>query len=230
MTDLDGVLGWYGKLPSLGDFASRRIPSDVLETWDAWLSGGLANAQAADLENWLSRYLSSPSWRFLLMPDAMRPGYATHAGVLMPSVDRVGRYFPFTLLQRLDQLPGSTVEWRAFFDWLGRLDDLAVDALQDDWPVDRLEAALQSPAHRRPDGLAGGVPVPRLSGTGQELILAADLAAWMAGQTAHLAQTAWRGQSWWWSDGPDAGIRLRIHQGLPQGVDFESLLVVPPPP
>ena len=31
------IPGWYGKLPSLGDFASRRLGADFIPPWDAWL-------------------------------------------------------------------------------------------------------------------------------------------------------------------------------------------------
>ena len=26
--------GWYGKLPTLGDFASRRLDNDFVDIWD----------------------------------------------------------------------------------------------------------------------------------------------------------------------------------------------------
>jgi len=90
--------GWHGKLPSLGDFASRRLDASFIEPWDGWLAAGLLALREARPEGWLEDYLGSPSWRFLLMPGVL-PGDAgkqAWAGVLMPSVDRVGRYFPLT--------------------------------------------------------------------------------------------------------------------------------------
>ena len=32
-----GVPGWFGKLPGLGDFASRRLPDTFVAAWDRWL-------------------------------------------------------------------------------------------------------------------------------------------------------------------------------------------------
>src|SRR5690606_36950533 len=32
-----GGPGFYGKLPSRGDFVSRRLPADFIGQWDAWL-------------------------------------------------------------------------------------------------------------------------------------------------------------------------------------------------
>src|SRR5262245_48363546 len=105
----DDSPGWYGKLPSLGDFAQRRLPPDFVEAWDQWLAHELAAWQGADPAGWLERYLASTSWRFLLLPGSV-PGWPssdTVAGVLMPSVDSVGRYFPFTLAWVLPRVPAD---------------------------------------------------------------------------------------------------------------------------
>jgi type VI secretion system protein ImpM len=50
-------------------------------------------------DTWLSSYLTGPIWRFVLAPGVC--GNGAYAGILAPSVDRVGRYFPLTLLARL---------------------------------------------------------------------------------------------------------------------------------
>src|SRR5262249_2958329 len=107
MTDTPTTMaaGWHGKLPTLGDFATRRLAADFVHSWDAWLSEQLpALRQQPD---WLEAYLASPSWRFLLMPGVLPgpSGETAWAGVLMPSVDRVGRYYPMTLAQPLPALP-----------------------------------------------------------------------------------------------------------------------------
>jgi len=149
--------GWHGKLPSLGDFASRRLDASFIEPWDSWLAAGLLALREAQPEGWLDGYLGSPSWRFLLMPGAM-PGAAgaqAWAGVLMPSVDRVGRYFPLTLVQPLHGGPGSTQEMAGLWQWLARLDELARDALFEDWTADRLEEELARMALPALSPLAG---------------------------------------------------------------------------
>src|SRR5512139_3843786 len=94
--------GWYGKIPNLGDFASRRLPSRFIVAWDDWLQRALASSRAQLGGQWLDLYLTSPVWRFLLMPGVC--GSAAWAGVLMPSVDRVGRYFPLTIALELPQV------------------------------------------------------------------------------------------------------------------------------
>ncbi|CAN5775603.1 hypothetical protein BH09PSE5_BH09PSE5_09470 [soil metagenome] len=136
------VPGWYGKLPSLGDFATRRLSTSFVDCWDAWLSVGLAALKLQP--SWPDRYLYSPSWRFVLMPGALPGalGDAAWCGVLMPSVDSVGRYFPLTVAVAMDTPPSSWDDVEMTSTKLDALDDAAADALYEDWTVDAFEQAL----------------------------------------------------------------------------------------
>jgi type VI secretion system protein ImpM len=128
--------GWYGKLPALGDFASRRLPPVFVEPWDRWLATGLSVWRDAD-PAWLEAYLGAPTWRFALgagLPFDDSPGYA---GVLMPSVDRVGRYFPLTVVR-----PRGIAESQVPTHWLQTIEQAALAALDDDWDADRFDAEL----------------------------------------------------------------------------------------
>src|SRR6202050_3589035 len=89
-------VGLYGKLPTHGDFLRRRVADDFIAAWDPWLQHCIADSKAVLGEQWLSIYLTSPVWRFALAPHVC--GAAPAAGLLVPSVDRVGRYFPLTLV------------------------------------------------------------------------------------------------------------------------------------
>src|SRR5574337_1028442 len=135
------VAGWHGKLPALGDFASRRLDAGFVEPWDAWLSHGLARLRQQP--GWPGAYLASPSWRFVLLPGVL-PGAAGEgcwAGVLMPSVDRVGRYYPLTIALALPGLPHAAMllarqaatAWlersRGLAFWSGQPDDAAARVL-----------------------------------------------------------------------------------------------------
>jgi len=87
--------GFYGKLPSEGDFVTRRLPWEFTSAWDDWLQQGLQASRNALGANWLALYLSAPIWRFQLAPGVCGPlGWR---GLFFASVDRVGRYFPLTL-------------------------------------------------------------------------------------------------------------------------------------
>src|SRR5687768_4511338 len=88
--------GWFGKLPALGDFASRRLPDAWIAPWDEWLQAELVNARAALGDDaWTAVYMVAPVRRFWLAPGLLTS--QAWLGVLMPSVDSVGRHFPFTL-------------------------------------------------------------------------------------------------------------------------------------
>ena len=155
-SDVARIPGWYGKLPSLGDFASRRLEADFIEPWDLWLGEGAAGA-ARRLRRRLARRL--PRHAGVALPavaGSAAAGFArsiAFAGVLVPSVDRVGRHFPLTLVASLSRLPELAAEFDALLAWLHRLEDTALDALQSDWTIDDLENAL---AELAPPGADGG--------------------------------------------------------------------------
>ena len=138
------AIGWHGKLPTVGDFATRRLDSNFVGVWDDWLSAGLASLRTHDPDHWLDAYLASPTWRFVLLPGFLpAPLHAgAWAGVVMPSVDRVGRYYPLTLTSPLCELPVGPEAQIELWVWLQRLEDAAIDALQEDWSIDLLETEL----------------------------------------------------------------------------------------
>ncbi len=211
--------GWHGKLPTVGDFANRRLDSEFIEAWDAWLSEGIAGLRAANEELWLNAYLSSPSWRFLLLPGVLPTSLPeqTWVGVLMPSVDRVGRYYPLTLAAPLPALPMGSDEVDALWSWLLKLSEAAADALHDDWSIDMLEAELLRiglpPVTPRP--LLPAL-VPDVLGAVQELDVTAHRHAgiWLAAQAAVAWQNSLQGTCFWYSEVDLATPRLLMSSGL----------------
>jgi type VI secretion system protein ImpM len=89
------ALGCFGKMPARGDFIRLGLPRDFIDCWDAWMALMLTASREALGENWLATWLEAPIWRFALAPGVCGAGAAI--GVWMPSVDRVGRYFPLTI-------------------------------------------------------------------------------------------------------------------------------------
>jgi type VI secretion system protein ImpM len=218
--------GWHGKLPSLGDFASRRLDPAFIEVWDAWLAEGLLALREGHAE-WLDAYLGSPSWRFLLAPEALPGPAGTQgwAGVLMPSVDRVGRYFPLTIVLPLGSGPCDTERMRQLWFWLARLDELARDALHDDWTAGQLDDELARMA--LPD-LAAAASAPDVTddpapATLIELPPGLDAASVIAVQ----AQQGWaarsRGRAWWQAAPDEGPKRLLLSRGLPPPAAFTRL-------
>ena len=235
MIDGAAIPGWYGKLPTLGDFASRRLDAGFIEPWDHWLGSGLAAQRAQLGEAWLEAYLASPVWRFVLMPGVI-PGVAQEAaalaGVLMPSVDKVGRYFPLTIVRRLDELPHSSQQLEGLLGWLQRLEDVAVDALHEDWDIDTLEGALAAlpppvvptepthEAHLLAEAIAAGGAFVDISALRRRADLA--LLLWDALAESPRAHPMVQGLSFWLADTPGAP-QLLVSRGLPEEPQFIRL-------
>lgn len=90
--------GWYGKLPGMGDFAQRRLPNRFVSVWDRWLQNGFEHLRGLNAE-WAKSYLEGHVWFFMLGPSVIGP--KPWIGLLVPSVDSVGRYFPMTIAVEL---------------------------------------------------------------------------------------------------------------------------------
>ena len=148
MTSAPNAPGFYGKVPILADFVSRRLPTRFVQPWDNWLQGALSASKEQLGSDWLDIYLTSPIWRFVLSPGNC--GTEAWAGVLMPSVDKVGRYFPLTLAVSIsdrnllyDLLATAT-------DWFNKLEQLALSALEDDFKIDEFDQTVQEQVLRVP--------------------------------------------------------------------------------
>jgi len=138
---MGGSFGAFGKMPALGDFFRFGLPMDFVEAWDRWLQTSMLGARETLGPGWDERYLTSPIWRFAL--GAGVAGASPMIGVVMPSVDRVGRQFPLTLAASIQ----TTRIGLAFFghtQMFSDLEALALDALDDDASKDRLMTDLGS--------------------------------------------------------------------------------------
>jgi len=135
--------GWFGKLPGMGDFAHRRLPESFRSVWDPWLQRGLARLRDRHAD-WTSHYLEAPVWCFALGPQVV--GEGAWIGVLMPSVDGVGRYFPFTLAVGLDASAGGALQGEALqqaLGWWARGTRAALEGLEGDLDALRFDAVLE---------------------------------------------------------------------------------------
>ena len=220
---------WYGKLASLGDFATRRLPQDTARVLDAWLAQGVdaSRAQLGD-ERWLQVYLTSPLWRFAWAPGVLEPS-AWWFGLMMPSVDNVGRYFPLVVLQARAEPPTGRDALDRLEPWYAAVARAALRTLQPGSSLEQFEAELVS--------LASAAPLPA-----SDAVLPWTAAQWPE-RTRHqieagttLAQCfeqlavaeslrRFRGCSLWWSLRPgDPASSLSIAVGLPARESFVQLL------
>lgn len=214
--------GWYGKVASLGDFTARRLPPAFVAPWDAWLQEGMRASRARHGGAWLDLYRHAPLWRFVLGAGAC--GDAAVAGVLLPSIDRVGRHFPLTLAALVDDVavPGELLACAG--PWFDALARLGVAAMRGDLQLGGLDAALVAlapPAPAQPRGAE-----PRFA------LLPLDTGQAAATALARIVPSAsLERRAVFWTDGtPTQAPTLLVSTDLPAPDRFEALLAANPPP
>ena len=212
--------GFFGKLPVRGDLVGRRLDGAFRNSFDEWLQRSIAVSQRQLGTAWLPAYLRSPIWRFVLGPRLC--GEVPSLGVMIPSVDRVGRYFPLVLAA---QLPGCTSPGTLFHSarvWFDEAEQLILTALDDGFDLDRFDRevkALGLPPYARENGEAP-VQAVRL-----DLHDGGDLSA----TYAHILDRVLMGNdvqfSLWWTTGSEK-VRpsVLLGAGMPAPANFSALL------
>jgi type VI secretion system protein ImpM len=141
-----GLVGWacgfYGKLPSHGDFVRAGLPRGFVRAWDEWAARVLSASRDRLGHAWLSAWLEAPIWRFVLPAGAC--GVATAFGVCMPSVDRVGRHFPLVLAACADHADGCWPDAAPAF--LHAAERAGLAALEGTLPATAIAERLAQPA------------------------------------------------------------------------------------
>jgi type VI secretion system protein ImpM len=150
----------------------------------------------------LALYMVAPVRRFWLAPGLLTAD--AWLGVLMPSVDSVGRQFPFTLAAPMRHGHAELVDALASDDWLDAADALARRVLDPAFDVTALEQAIAGlpPLHgeRRVEDHAGTQ-------------LAREL------QVRHA-----RLRCVWWCEGASDATQHLVADALPRGDAFMALL------
>lgn len=216
----------YGKIPTLGDFVHRGLDRRQIEAWDEWLQGCMSASRRALGDDWLDYYLEAPVWYFAAGPGNL--DQQTWIGVLIPSVDRVGRYFPFSIVRGFgDGSPLSAM--RLARDWYAEAERLALDCLDEQFQSGDLEPRLagmpkpmpgipEAPEDREtvPDDATGRVYLLGNSpSTNEVLSTVADDA---------LLQL-YPGYSVWWTSGSSAvPAALLVSSAMPDHAAFSAML------
>lgn len=130
--------GYFGKIPTHGDFVARNLPRPVADALDLWTRESVRESQRALGRDWLDAFLVAPVWRGAAAAGVLGPEPA--ALVMMPSVDRVGRYFPLVLATALPGHRGSLATLpRRVLPWFERAERLALSTLEPDFQREALD-------------------------------------------------------------------------------------------
>ena len=222
--------GFFGKLPSAGDFVQRRLPAGFVDAWDRHFENAVAESRNALGHSWRDAYDASPVWRFVLASGVC--GESAWAGVMGPGADRVGRCFPMVIAASVGVDAGSFVQvlrdGSHWFDAAARVHDTAqADATISVDTFDDQVAALAGP-------LDGARP------PSTEFMQGVDWSAashWRLPLPAQPSATAFLGELWmgiaatpgnwclWWTAG---GARMPasvlVTNGLPQASAYTGFL------
>ena len=223
--DLADVAAWYGKVASLGDFVHRRVPPECLQMLDAWLSTVMRDAREELGERWLDVYLNAPVLRFAWAPGIIDGRW--WFGLLMPSCDSVGRYFPLVIVQPRQRPPEDRIALDHLELWFEHLAHAAMHTLNESADaLETLEAALREAPPWPTPGRAPAVTAREtLRGDHLELAAEATLQQWLHGIALRDLRRRLAGCTVWWRVTEDrSGDSADIVHGLPDGAGFAALL------
>lgn len=224
------VPGLYGKLPVVGDFVSRRLPAAFIRTWDTWIQQALTASREQLGAEWLEVYLTSPIWRFIINPA--NSGGKAPVGILMPSVDSVGRYFPLTLAAMIDDHEALPYLFVAAAEWFNALEQLALTALDEGFQLDTFDRDLQQ-LQLEPLGPAAGDPGSRKRSDRKngdapiriEMDTLGQMPAAFKELGACLLTRHYPAYSLWSTEGSDLlNPSLLVYPGLPPATEFSGFL------
>lgn len=185
----------------------------------------MAAARARLGDDFLPAYLNCPAWKFVITQGVC--GAQPVVGLTIPSVDRVGRYFNFTLATVLE--PGSNPLAYVLVNPAGfaALEDAALDILEYDYSKEDLEARVRQAAEHFDSELATRASID--SGS-SHLTLSLNHPLPFTGQSAalmnYLFERDMGAYSVWWSgqQGQDQS-RLILSTGLPGDDAYLELLL-----
>ncbi len=200
---------WFGKMPSVGDFVSRRMPYPLQQFWDHVSAAGMEALRAGSHASGWDVWRGCPMWAFVLPAQSGIP--LSQMGVWAPSCDRVGRNFPFLVTLPLpnDRLGAFLPHAASLGLAWGEVIAQAQMARQGIEELDaRLQAALAEVLTRPADGDDSERTMP--GGMSPTVLPWVDL---------HSSFDAQGSESYWWSVPPAmTRFRARTHNGALNGL------------
>ena len=207
--------GFFGKVVSRGDFVRRRLPDDFITCWDDWLQRSMEASRLQLGEEWLNAYLSAPLWRFTIGTGIC--GDVPRLGVMMPSVDRVGRHFPLTIAAVADPLRTDLEQLSGVGGWFDAIEEIALSALNKEFSLNEMDAALL--ALSLPQAEETALPIYSALPDGK------NIAAALSGIATTLTRIAPAQHSLWWTDG--SGLVepcMLAYRALPPASAFAAMM------
>ena len=222
--------GWYGKISTLGDFAQRRLPVEFVQASDAWLSRTMVACRQQLGEHWLDGYLTSPVMRFAWAPGVAGADSHWWFGVLMPSCDSVGRYFPLLIAQRRARPPLDRIALDHRELWFDHLANAATHTLGERATVEGFEQALGEappwPSAAAVAALSTLAPCAAVGGVSYAFGHRVTMSQWLHAIALDELHARFTGCSIWWRQGDvTRDTEAEVVQGLPEPAAFAQMLL-----
>lgn len=217
----DPLLGWFGKLPSVGDFVGRGLPAGLCTRIHAWFSEGITELPKRCGPEWRDVYRLAPLWHFVMAPGAW--DMRILLGCVAPSTDRVGRCSPVIVLRSVgaDEL-GLNLPPRS--RWLGEVDVALRRAVAGECSADLLKDALES-AHSRDVAARDDPSLASAILADLGIAPAVEAVSWHCWPELPNLLQQQRGRSFWWCEPLPHELPCRvIHGGEPDADLLARLL------
>ena len=161
LTDAEKI-GFFGKVPSHGDFVATSLSRGLQDFLQVWLQAGLQRVQQSFPVDWEERFRAMPAWRFVIERGQWGP--ATLAGVVVPSLDRVGRSFPLVVVAPVPGFSGDPRRVCLDDSWFTAAEGIAESSSRRDFDIKEFTAGLKRLRSPHPGDLEPEAG-PRTTGT-----------------------------------------------------------------
>jgi type VI secretion system protein ImpM len=215
--------GLFGKLQTKRDFVTVDLPRNVVTAWEEWIQKALARSQESLGDDWLATYLSAPLWRFRIGREIAG---CEIAGVMMPSVDGVGRKFPLMVAccaeddETFDQPESARSE-----AWYAAVEDYLLNLLDAEPTYEEAIEALRNLPSYPSAAPAQDIPVNAADWGYAAACDAASLPAALARlRELEQARLLQKTSLWWTIGGADWTAAAFICSGMPSEVAFTAML------
>lgn len=159
------IVGYFGKLPSAGDFLRGGVAGEPASGFERWIEQGMQYG-GSRRSNWAQAFDAGAIYGFIYRAPPSVAAVSVIAGVVRPSRDTVGRRFPLVIFSQVPEPVLAGAPHLAPL-LLGDFFELASELLQ--------SAHQMTPEAFR--GAVGGIPAPRID---QLATYASEYSDWVA--------------------------------------------------
>lgn len=212
--------GYFGKVPTKGDFVKDGLPLDFINSWQDWQQAVLAVSREQLEEDWTTLYMNAPIWHFSLAANVC--GVKPIIGTMIPSVDSVGRYFFFTIARSVE---GDALSYWLNRSWSELTQSLALQVLEDNHQHEKWLSDLKTNPQEDTFCYPSIRPVTLVPKATQHLVYEEHVqidGSALLNQLLHVQQSR---ACFWWTEGTESINPVSaVTDGLPAVGQFSAML------